>query len=81
MGTDKQKESEFPDWLKAKLKELGWTQKRLSDESGVLQSNVTNAQITTMLARRIPRTPAAQIQRDYDAQISKFRTDIQALLK
>lgn len=43
--------------------------------------DVTNAQITTMLARRIPRTPAAQIQRDYDAQISKFRTDIQALLK
>ena len=43
--------------------------------------DVTNAQITTMLARRIPRTTAAQIQRDYDAQIAKFRTDIQALLK
>lgn len=43
--------------------------------------DTTNAQITTLIAKRIPRANASQLQRDYDAQISKFRTEIQALLR
>lgn len=43
--------------------------------------DATNAAIIAQVAKRAPRNSAAQIQRDYDAQISKFRADIQALLK
>lgn len=73
MGTtDKFKESEFPAWLQAKLKEVGWTQKRLSDESGITQSNLSE------LARGIQSLTAEAAEKL--AAVPELKTTAEELL-
>ena len=43
--------------------------------------DATNAAIHALIVKRAGRGTAADLQRDYDAQIATFRTQIQALLK
>lgn len=41
--------------------------------------DTTSAAVIAQVAKRAPRNSAAQIQRDYDAQIAEFRAKIKAL--